>query len=94
MVKRRVVEDLKEAGVETEAAAAAGMEAGAPGDAAADPKGPGSEGDEAAAAAAAAAELTTPNRLQQFRKSRMWSAVTHSANVDIHEVRAGPAVMC
>lgn len=92
VVKRRVAQDLKAAGLDlpTDAAAAsaAGMEAGAAADAKAAVAGAGSEGDEAALDAERHAEMATPNRLQQFRKSRMWTAVTHSSNVDIHEVRA------
>jgi sodium-dependent phosphate transporter len=33
----------------------------------------------------APSDITTPHRLRDFRKSRVWSAVTHSANVNIHE---------
>jgi len=38
------------------------------------------------AAADPAAEQTTPAALRDFRKSKVWSAMTHSANVDIHAV--------
>jgi hypothetical protein len=29
----------------------------------------------------------TPSRLQDLRKSKVWKAVTHAMNTDIHEVR-------
>jgi sodium-dependent phosphate transporter len=31
-------------------------------------------------------DVATPSSLQQFRKSKMWSAMTHSSNVNIHDV--------
>ncbi len=60
----------------------------------------GSESGEAAdvEAAAAAQQLkqgphgATPARLQTFRNSRLWKALTHGLNQDIHKVRRGKVI--
>ncbi|KAI7845415.1 hypothetical protein COHA_000968 [Chlorella ohadii] len=80
VVKRKVREDLREKEAAEAAAQAGAMEA--PGSA----DGKHEEGSEhEKEATPAPSDITTPNRLRDFRKSRVWSAVTHSANVDIHE---------
>ncbi|KAL4422787.1 hypothetical protein ABPG75_008984 [Micractinium tetrahymenae] len=81
VVKRRVAMDLQEK-EEAEAAAAAGnLEA-------ASSEGKTAEDDAASekpSGSGDAAQQATPAALRDFRKSKVWSAVTHSANVDIHK---------
>lgn len=82
VVKKRVAQDLEEA--EQAKAASAADAAEAPASAAnGDAK---LEGKEEGSEEAAARPQTTPAALRDFRKSKVWTAMTHSANVDIHKV--------
>ncbi|PRW32920.1 phosphate transporter [Chlorella sorokiniana] len=80
VVKRKVQQDLEEKEAADAASQAGTMEA-APGSA----DGKAEEGSDDKEATPAPSDITTPHRLRDFRKSRVWSAVTHSANVNIHE---------
>ncbi|PSC76970.1 sodium phosphate symporter [Micractinium conductrix] len=78
VVRRRVAMDLEEKTV-AEAADVAGAVEAAGSDATKE------DGDSASEQAAASAQQHTPSALKDFRKSKVWGALTHSTNVDIHQ---------
>lgn len=77
VVKKRVNQDMEGHESKDVASAAGNMEGG---------KAPGSvDAESEIPSEVTAAHQTTPNALKDFRKSKVWTAMTHSSNVDIHQ---------
>lgn len=96
LIRKRVALDLEMEKAAAEAAVAAAAEGGVgAADAATGDKPQGKEAGEGSSSdgehaaqqhAPEVADVTTPPMLRSVRKSRVWSAITKSANFDIHEV--------